>query len=419
MRAWAELAVLALLVIVGGALYWPVFDIPPFEEDNIYALAWVAAVPAVALLTVDPAIYPEWRPLAYATVWLEHAAGGSVTAHFAVNLALWIGCAWLVYRIVETLAQSRPAALLAAALVLTDPRATWALVSIIERQTTMACAFGLGALWLILRRDGDRLTGPTTAGVIALLLASALSKEYGLAFTVAVAGFGLARRRADLAVPALVVGAAYVLLRSAIAGGASAPYCEDMYFFSTRRAVCLEPLQLASFPQLAYNVAATLVNMPLLGLLSGAGEPILAEYRLVVGLLFTALAATALVRGPVAVGMIAIVPIANAFLSLMIYRDRNQLAGACALAILAGVGLRPALGLLRSRALRIAAIAAIAALLTSQAILAHALVVEERSKAKAIEPCGSAIRERPFVPPFIAAIKMRHGLADPFCLAAY
>lgn len=417
----ADLAVFAFLVVLGLVLYWAVFDIPPFDDDNLYALAWVDAAPVGAVFAVDPAIYPEWRPLAYASLWLEHrlVQSGPVAIHFAVNLALWIACAWLVYRSVHLLAQSRIAALMSATMVLTDPRATWALVSIIERQTTMACAFGLAALLVVLRADQGRLSWPRGLAVMFLLLGSALSKEYGLAFALAMVGFAGVGKRADLGWPALAACAAYGALRVATTGGAAGSYCEEMYFFFDVRNRCIDLAQPSSFPQMAYNVAATVVNLSLPGLLSGEGRPLLAEARLATGTVFLSLAVVGLVRGPALVRLIAIVPIANGLLSFMIYRDRNQLAGACALAIVSGVGFAGGDRLLRSRTVRVAAGAVIVALLGAQAVLAFALTNEQRAHARAIEPCASDLRARPFVPPFIARVKSTYAMNDPGCRGAY
>jgi hypothetical protein len=113
--------------------------------------------------------------------------------------------------------------------------------------------------------------------------------------------------------------------------------------------------------------------------------------------------------------MILLIATANGVLSVMIYRDRNQLAGACALAILAGVGLRPVFDALSPRVLRTGLIATIVALIAAQAVLARALVVERGAIAAQIEPCGLEIMNRAFVPPFVASLKRAYGLDDPDC----
>jgi hypothetical protein len=391
-----------------------VFHLIPFEEDNVYVLAWSAATPAARVLAVDPHYYPEWRPLAYATVWAEQQAGAPIAWHFGVNLALWTACAWLVYRITRQLADSDTAGLLAGLLVLTDPRATWTLVAIVERQTSIACLLGLCAVWLTMPRTG-RISGARQAAIAALLVASMLGKEYGAAFTVAIAAAGLPQRRRDLWLPAAGAAVVYLAVRMLVVGAVTQPYCEEMYFFGTARDVCVDILSPATYPQLAYNAAATLTNLPLLGLLSGTGQPIFAESRLLTGVLFSALAIVALIKGPRTTRMILLIATANGVLSVMIYRDRNQLAGACALAILAGVGLRPVFDALSPRVLRTGLIATIVALIAAQAVLARALVVERGAIAAQIEPCGLEIMNRAFVPPFVASLKRAYGLDDPDC----
>jgi hypothetical protein len=407
-------AVAVLLITAGVALYWPVFHLVPFEEDNVYALAWAASTPAARVLAVDPFYYPEWRPLAYATVWIEQRLGVPIAVHFAINLGLWIACAWLAYRIARQLADSAIAGGLAAALVLSDPRATWTLVAIIERQTSLACVFGLSAILLTLPLE-RRLTGIRQAGLTALLTASILSKEYGAAFALTLAGYGVIRRRGDLLKPALAAAAGYVAIRLLVVGAIVQPYCEEMYLFGTARDVCIEVTQPASFPQLAYNAAATLVNLPLLGLLSGTGAPIFAESRLVTGVVLTALALVAVAKGPRTAWMLALTVAANALLSVMIYRDRNQLVGACAMAILAGLGWPIVMRMWPNRLARVAMAAALITLIAVQAVLSRALVVERAALAGQIDPCGLEIMERDFVPAYAARLKSAYRTNQAGC----
>jgi hypothetical protein len=202
-----------------------------------------------------------------------------------------------------------------------------------------------------------------------------------------------------------------------VVGAVMQPYCEEMYFFGTARDVCLEVTNPASVPQLVYNAAATFVNLPLLGLLSGAGEPIFAESRLATGLLFSGLALAAIVKGSRVSWLFALVAVANAALSVMIYRERNQLAGACALAILAGLGWGPVAATLSSRRARTAMLTVVTGLILTQAALARALVIERQAIAAATDPCRLEIMDRPFVPPVVASLKAAHGLPDPECRA--
>jgi hypothetical protein len=397
-------------------LYAPVFHLIPFEEDNVYVLAWAAATPAGRILAVDPSYYPEWRPLAYATVWAEQHLGAPITLHVAVNLALWIGCALLVYRLTRAIAQSQLAALLAALLVVSDPRATWTIVAIVERQTSLACAFGLLAVFVVLALE-SRVTTKNQAALALLLIASMLSKEYGASFTVAIAAYGIVGKRRELWLPASIAAATYIVVRLAVVGVIVQPYCEEMYFFGSARDVCVDVLQPSSWPQLAYNAAATLINLPLLGLFSGVGAPILAESRLATGIVFSALAAAAIVKGPRIARLLPLIAVANAAVSVMIYRDRNQLAGACALAVLAGIGLRPAFALMTPRVMRTAAAAAVVALLAAQAVLARSLLAERIAIASQIEPCRLEIMDRPFVPPYVASLKRAYRLPDADCAA--
>ena len=77
------------------------------------------------------------------------------------------------------------------------------LVLIEERQSSLACLFGLAAWLTIARAGNDRLTPAASAGVSLLLLASILSKEYGLAFAGATAAYAIGERRRNLAAAAV------------------------------------------------------------------------------------------------------------------------------------------------------------------------------------------------------------------------
>lgn len=412
-----DAAVLALVFALGAALYWPMFGIRPVENDNLYVLAWVDAFPLRALLARDPELYPEWRPLAYLTLWVEHRVVQlrAVALHYVVNLALWAVCAWLVHRLVFAISRSRPAGVAAALFVLTDPRATWTLVVMVDRQMSMACAFGLAALLAIVRTGEARLGRRQVAVAAALLVASALSKEYGLAFAVGVVAWGAVGRRLDVATAGIAAATAYGLLRLGLAGGAVRPYCEEMYFLFDLREQCVDPMRPAGLVQMAYNVAASAVDLTLHGLVSDEGRPVFAKQRLLTSGLLLVPMLVALVRGPRALRALALVAAANALLAFAIFRDRNQLAGAMALAAVSGAGIPLVLRTLHSRPVRIVAVAALAIGLVSQASLARRLVAEQAADLDRAEPCAWAFRHRPFAEKFVTRVKLHYGMDDPYC----
>ena len=266
---------LVALLLAGTALalYGPVLAIRPLRGDNLYVLAWVDAASFADLWRLDPAIYPEWRPLAYQAVWLEHYVVGlrAVAIHHGVNLALWIGCAWLVYRIVVRLSDSPLAGTLAALILVTDERATPLMTWIVDRQGSMACLFGLLALDVMVRTRDRALNRFEGMAVWLCLLCSALSKEYGLAFTAAFLAFSAWRRSPDVVWPA-AAAAAYLTLRVGLAGGALGTYCEDMGFGVEESMHCIDLSAAASWRQMAYNLTATAIGIPLHGVFDESGR---------------------------------------------------------------------------------------------------------------------------------------------------
>jgi len=404
------------LVLAGIAvvLFAPVLSIRPLETDNVYALAWVHSAPLTAVIVGDAAILPEWRPLPYATVWLTHRLLGldGAAVHFAVNLLVWIACAWLVYRLVRDATDSAAAGFVAGVFLLSDTRVSWTLTAIIDRQMSLACVFGLLAWWLVVR-SSHRPSGGRLASIAILLVASALSKEFGLAFAVAVLVAGVGQRRFAYAAASAI--AIYAALRLCAVGLNTGGFCENQYLFFALRPVCMT-VSAESFTQAAYNVGATLINFIVQGLLSDLGRPVLAQRRVLISVCALAAVTLALVRGDRRVRPLVWIPIATAALNFLLYRDRNQLAGACAVAILAGVGLAAGSTMVRKPATRIAAAAVIAALLLLQAAHTRRVVADVAADVNNNEPCDTEHFDRPFVREFIVIVKTHFGLDDPRCL---
>lgn len=399
-------------------LYWPIFGIRPVVDDNMYPLAWVDRVPASQLLAGDPGIYPEWRPLPYSWLWLEHRLVDlrAVPLHFAVNLALWLTCVVLVHRLVVTLSGSSMAGALGALFLLTDPRATWALVLIIERQTTMACAFGLAALLVVVRVGPRQLSRAELIVVTGLLVGAALSKEYGLAFAFGLVAWAAVNKQGRLLQPALAACAIYAVLRMTLAGGAVAPYCERMYFFFDERRQCVDLGQSDSLAQMAYNAIGTALNLVSPGWLSTEGRPVFAKQRLITSAILLLPMAIAFAKGAATVRLMAFVGAATVLLNVPMYHDRNQLAGACMAAVIAGVGMERAWRLAGDRATRLVGVGAIVLALLLQTVIARRVVAQHAADFTVNDPCDTDFhREQPEATPFIARIKTAYGMSDPFC----
>ena len=336
----SNIAAFGALALVVALIYSPVFGIPPFEGDNLYVLSWADRARPADLLAVDADIYPEWRPLSYATVWLQYrwAELHDVWSYYLVNAVLWALCGWLVFRLVHELTASIAPAIVSAAIVLTSPEIIDSMVLIVDRQTSLACLFGL-AVWLMLVRiDRRPPTRLECVAVSALLAASAASKEYGLAFAGAVAVSALHARRRQLAMAALAAIAVYGGMRIVFAGGAVAPLCEDQGYFTTVREVCVGRLDPAGASQAVYNVIATAVGSVLPGVFAAFGQVAVSVRWLAMSVLVFLLAVWGWTKGPPPVRLGLLIIGFNALLSVALYRSRNQAAPLCAVAIAAGCG---------------------------------------------------------------------------------
>ncbi len=364
--ALSALTTLTLLPAVGFPPY-----IRPYSADNIWALS-LGADSIDSYFTDPPAgIY---RPLGYLTLWAQYHIGGlDPTAYFAVNIVLWIGCGCVVYALGYTVGRSQLAAAAAAGVMLIDDRGMTAIVWIPERATTLACVLG-GIALLIAYRLPRR--GPSRAvafaGVTALLLGAALSKEYGIAFVLAVATVGLVTRRGDregLIAVALAALTVYVAMRGLLPGhaahaatgaglGEAAERCEYLGFLGHGEDVCYADLDI--FDRLlhwGWNAGATLVATFLPPLFTGYGALLLPDAlagplgendaypgfsipSLILPLLVSACALVGLRRHPRLVLPMFVLIVANAGLSVLLFRDRNQVVGMVGLYAAASAGLR-------------------------------------------------------------------------------
>src|SRR6185295_1256793 len=108
------LAGLVVATVLVGVAWWTFADalsVRPLGGDNLYVLSWANRTSLHGLLQVDPVIYPEWRPLAYATIWLqfEWARLDPIASYHVVNIVLWASCAWFVWAIVKHVTRSNAA----------------------------------------------------------------------------------------------------------------------------------------------------------------------------------------------------------------------------------------------------------------------------------------------------------------------
>ena len=430
-----------LLTVLFAALtaYGTALFVLPFDLDNIVALSeGDRSQPfgffrhAITWAYSDTGgSVPIYRPIGYVTIWAQEQAGGlGAEQYFAFNLALWLGCALALYALVHRLTRSRLAAAAAAAVLAVDSRALNELIWIAERQATLALLFGLLAVVAVVWWGDSPRRGLLAATVLVLLSLSALSKEYGIAFFVAVPLLaGLYRPRHWRAVTLAAVGAVavYVVFRFGLAGGATGAYCEDMGLWKRRHRVCYDALGLGDkLEQYFYNVGATLVGTVFPQFFNDIGivrKPPAKE--LLEPLVVAGLAAVGAFRRPRAVLPLLSLVAGNAVLSFLVYRPRNQIIGMAGLYASAGVGLAVAAafaaGRLQRREWRVAVPLA-AAVLAFGWIGWHAThstgreVESYRSYVEGLNPCRY-LRDFPknVHANIVFEIKRKYLLQDPNC----
>lgn len=411
-----------LFLSIGLVLYSPVFSILPLDGDNLYVLALVHSASLSSLLQVDPAIYPEWRPLAYLTVWLEHRLlpFEAVAVHFFVNIAILAVTAWLIYRIVTELTATRAMGVAAALIVLVDRRLEEAVIWIVERQMLLACMFGLMVVLLLVRARDRSLSRREWFGIGALLVASGLSKEYGLAFTLMLGAYGVWRRRPAKILTASAALGTYVSLRLAVAGGATGAYCEDMGFLFAQEYRCIDLNEPATLGLMVYNVVTSAIATAVTGMFGSHGVIDFERRRLAMSLFFLIFATLGVWKGPRPSRMIALLPLTTGVMCFMLFRHRNLLPGMMGFAIVAGVGMaivwRRAPAVIRP-ACRVAMLVVMGMVFLQKAFDAHEHVAAAAAETHDYDPCLSPLRERAFTDSYVAIVNRTFGLREGDCPA--
>ena len=204
--SWKVEAAAALFAIV---LYLPAVSFPLLFDDH--ALIDASGRP-LALGGGFP-----YRPVRYASYWIDSALGGSATVYHAHNVLLFAVLIALVVVLARRLGATPKAALLGSLMVAAHPLAVEAVAYVAGRRDLLSAVFGLGAMlaWIDAKRPLALL----------LLLCGAGSKENALLLApgmMLASASGVATRRSgDLR---LLMFGALAAIALAIAYGAVGPW---------------------------------------------------------------------------------------------------------------------------------------------------------------------------------------------------
>jgi hypothetical protein len=411
------LAVGGILLVAAGVFGGAIF-VHPLDADNLVALSvGVRHNPADYFTGGAHSFYrPAYRPFAELTLWIQdHAVGLEPHSYFAVNIVIWALAALAVYAFVVLAVGSRALGAAAALATLLDARGILAILWILERQSSLALLLGMTAMLLVL--VPPRRSVWVAIGV--LLLCSALAKEFGLAFAVAVPLFAWLQRRPWR--PGVLAGAtaivAYAILRGAVASGATARFCDTMGYGRSTHEVCYgNYASLDHVAQKLWNVFASLVGTFFPSLFDSFGTLVTPSARsLVVPAIVAALALLgAWTRPRWALPLLALV-VLNAVLNFVLYRTRNQLIGFAGLYASAAIGLGWLW--LRVQARRYAAVIAgvagllVVAWLAQQAVLRPRTVQSFQEVAARSNPCDARRRFKTEIKQSVVdSLKRRYGV---------
>lgn len=182
LRYRSNAIVLALLAVLGCALYVPFLGNPAFFDDRSLfsgSRFFEYASSPLGFATRQPA---------YFSLAVVQVLSGAMETHRAVSLLFHVGCAWALYGLLRELQrwsgtaeapQSRLAAFGGAAFMLLHPVAVYAAGYLIQRSIVLATLFGLLSLLVFLRGLREhRMSAALWAA--ALFSLAVLSKEHVL-----------------------------------------------------------------------------------------------------------------------------------------------------------------------------------------------------------------------------------------------
>lgn len=234
----ATLAAVALLVVLGAALYstnlsnplfWDDEDIVVLNED-VHGLGPqnLRRMFTRDLMAGSGTRTNYYRPLTSLSFAANYAVGGlDPRGYHAVNDALHVAAAVLVFLLLASATASRPAALIAAVLFLVHPLQTEAVTYVAGRSDPLHLVFvlaALGAFWIAERRGVGWNGWPRPLSLVLFVAALAsheraivlpfLLAVFAAAFAAGGAGFvGTLRLGLQRSIPYFGVAAAYFICR--------------------------------------------------------------------------------------------------------------------------------------------------------------------------------------------------------------
>ncbi len=420
-----------LILIAGLAclILQPLARLLPFDPDNVLTLSMAQEPPGHWWTGQTLSYLPVYRPIPFTLTWLQYQFMGlEPIGYFVVNALILISCGVALFGLLYPIIGRFICALAAAFLFLTDPRTMPSVYWIGERQSSLAGLLGLlalGWLWTRTHRPNKKSTGFFGQFLVPglLLMGSILSKEYGLAFLLAVSVHAWLRRytfwKRYVGV-CFLIGALYVFIRVGTSTMSFKVYSEDMGFLFWTRQVTYSSLPFFErLAQYSYNIVATFVGTIVPVFFSGFGVLKAPSLQGSIQLLLLSPVLLccwiALRTNPrLALAFFSLV-IGNALLSFLLYRGRNHLIGLMGFYATAAVGMSWLLSRIRWRARAGIAWGMVLFLTGWQAMKYRtALAQTYVAPMNEVDPC-LALRTKEVSMNTVEEIKRRFGLPNPAC----
>jgi hypothetical protein len=435
---------IGLLVLICAGLTGFVHDHRPFAPDDILALSFGTIRSPLSFMTGNFVNFlPAYRPVSMISIWIQYQlAGIEPVSYYLFNIVIWLGCVVLFYRLMFHFTGSREASFGAALFLLADFRTATLYFWFIERQNPMAIIFGLSAVILFIKFDkNERWNRFTNVWVIALLLLSALSKEYGLVFIGVLVLYALLFDFPNLKkafVIAVIVSVIYLGMRFSYAGGSNLGFCAEIGYLDQASQICYQDI---AFPQRVkfyiWNVAATFMGTFFPGLFSSVGQWLNFEilqpldYEAIFSLSYVELGfSTFLVcmvilsfyqRPKIALLFLSII-LFNSVLNFPLYRSRNQLVSLIGLYGFFGLGISYLWGKIQVQHIKLISGVFVLVLIIVSGLkigyLSHYLELISYSY-NISDPCDTLTQHHHpenIDREIVKQLKIKYGLSNPECL---